>query len=181
MTSVGVVDRVKEIGELVALSAFYKDITTVQERGGGPYKGKKLALISEFDIEYRYDLRQARVEASSGFAEIVMPECTTRINTGNITIYDEQDGKWMGIPVNKCKPEDRNQLMVRARQNAAETARKKTKELLGQVERSAENTLCALLNALDVHNVKVTFSRSEATLDDMVEQFGQGNELDNTA
>jgi len=55
ITHKGVVDRIRELGDLVALTAFYKDIATKKSNNKlwDLLGGKKMAVISEFDLEYR--------------------------------------------------------------------------------------------------------------------------------
>lgn len=177
MESVGVIDRLKEIGELVALSAFYKDITVAKDEDGKLTAGKKMALISEFDLEYRYDLRSAVIADQQGVLHIRMPECTTKVNTGNIMIYDEQKGRLLGLPVSGFSTGDRNRLVKQARDNAVDIAKKKTEDLLGKIERSAEHTLKAFLAGCGVKDVSIEFTRSSATLTNMARQIGEIREL----
>lgn len=164
ITHKGVVDRIREIGELVALTAFYKDIATKKSTNKiwDLLGGKKMAVISEFDLEYRYDLHKADIKESNDKVKITMPICSTKVSTGEIEIYDEQSPNLFGIPIplTNFSIEDRNTLIAGARESATDTARKKTDELLPKIEKSARDTLTTLLEASGVENVEIEFTRS---------------------
>lgn len=164
ITHKGVVDRIREIGELVALTAFYKDIATKKSTNKiwDLLGGKKMAVISEFDLEYRYDLHKADIKESNDKVKITMPICSTKVSTGEIEIYDEQSPNLFGIPIplTNFSIEDRNTLIAGARESATDTARKKTDELLPKIEKSARDTLTTLLEASGVESVEIEFTRS---------------------
>jgi len=164
ITHKGVVDRIREIGELVALTAFYKDIATKKSTNKiwDLLGGKKMAVISEFDLEYRYDLHIADIKESNDKVKITMPICSTKVSTGEIEIYDEQSPSLFGIPIplTNFSIEDRNTLIAGARESATDTARKKTDELLPKIEKSARDTLTTLLEASGVENIEIEFTRS---------------------
>jgi len=81
ITHKGVVDRIREIGDLVALTAFYKDIATKRSNNKllDLFGGKQMAVISEFDLEYRYDLHKTVITENNDKVHIKMPICTTKV------------------------------------------------------------------------------------------------------
>ena len=179
VTHKGVVDRIREMGDLVALTAFYKDIATKKSTNKlwDFLGGKKMAVISEFDLEYRYDLHKAEIKESMDKVKITMPICSTKVSTGDIEIYDEQSPNLFGIPIplTNFSVDDRNALIAGARESATTTARKKTDELLPKIEKSARDTLTTLLQASGVENIEIEFTRSsqiEKELKSQMEQFG---------
>ncbi|MBU0528576.1 DUF4230 domain-containing protein, partial [bacterium] len=161
VTHKGVVDRIREMGDLVALTAFYKDIATKKSTNKlwDFLGGKKMAVISEFDLEYRYDLHKADIKESNNKVKIIMPICTTKVSTGDIEIYDEHSPNLFGIPIplTNFSVDDRNSLIAGARESATITARKKTDELLPKIEKSARDTLTTLLQASGVENIEIEF------------------------
>ena len=180
ITHKGIVDRIREIGELVALTAFYKDIATKKSNNKlwDLLGGKKMAVISEFDLEYRYDLHKADISVNNNKVTVKMPICTTKVNTGEIEIYDEKTPMILGIPIplTNFSVDDRNTLIAGARESATETARKKTDELLPKIEKSARDTLTTLLESSGIEDVEIKFSRSsqiEKELKTQMESFGK--------
>lgn len=174
-THKGVIDRIREIGELVALTAFYKDIATKKYNSKflDLLGGKKIAVISEFDLEYRYDLHKADIKLANDKVIVKMPICTTKVSTGDIEIYDEQTPNLLGIPIplTNFSIEDRNVLIAGARESATETARKKTDELLPKIEKSARDTLTTLLEASGIKNIEILFEKSTHTMQELKTQM----------
>jgi hypothetical protein len=94
------------------------------------------------------------------------------VNTGAIEIYHEQKGTLLGLlPLSSFGVEDRNKLLSMARGSAVETARKKTHELLGKIEKSARDTLTTLLLACDIQDVEIDFVRSSRTDSEIEKQM----------
>ena len=164
ITHKGVVDRIRELGDLVALTAFYKDIATKKSNNKlwDLLGGKKMAVISEFDLEYRYDLHKADIRINNSKVTVKMPICSTKVSTGDIEIYDEQTPMILGIPIplTNFSIDDRNALIAGARESATDTAQKKTDELLPKIEKSARDTLTTLLEASSVENIEIEFTHS---------------------
>lgn len=160
ISSYSVVDRVKDLGDMVALSAFYKEISTA-ESGGVPIllTDKRVALISEFEIEWRYDLRRVTSSDSNGIITVTMPPPKPRVNTGEITLHSTESGKLIGlIPVNTFSKDDWNRLVKKARENATASAKEQMKSgLLSRIEKSAQHSMEFLFESAGLPGVRIAF------------------------
>lgn len=175
--SYSIVDRIKDMGDLVALSSFYKEIATA-ETGGVPIllTDKRVALISEFEIEWRYDLRRVAVDKSNGVTTVIMPVPQPKVSTGEITLHSKEDGKFMGlIPVNTFSKDDWNKLVKKARESATAIAREQMKAgLLSRIEKAAKQVMIFLFESAGITELKIAFEpvhEIEKDLGDSIEQI----------
>ena len=110
----GSIDELRAIGELSAFRAVSKDLITHSDHTFGEFgrkylawafTRKKLAMVFEFEMDFRYDLRSEafRVRASPGadprdaLALIDMPACRVEVSIKDLAFYDEQRARAAAI------------------------------------------------------------------------------------
>lgn len=176
------IEQLRSVGELVAFKMISKEIVTTSQHWLGEIgkkyfqwflSTKKMAMIFEFDIEFRYNLRSPdfKIEQVRGNNYLLkMPPCLYQIHIRDINFYDEQNSKllpWLlpdllnrafGMGFNES---DKNQLKEEAKNQAAKLAEEIVKDLQPEVEKSAYHTLLALANNLGVEKIAIDFSQSK--------------------
>ncbi len=174
------IEQLRSIGQLSVFKVLTKEIVTEIDHAWGEIgkkylswilSGKKMAMIFEFEIDFRYDLRSPdfQITGSEGTYLLKMPECQHETNIRDIQFYDEQKSKlipWL-LPdlVNQIfgdgfTEEDKNRLKDAARRAAEAQAATLIASLGSDVERSARQTLQSLARAFGAENVSFEFRRS---------------------
>lgn len=197
----GSVDELRAIGELSVFKAVSKDLITHSDHTFGEFgrkylswafTKKKLAMVFEFEMDFRYDLRsgQFRVEAvqsltdvgpvsgtdrAPAVAVVDMPPCRVDVSVKDLAFYDEQRAKllpWLlpdlvqGFFDGSFNEDDKNRLIAAARTHAMTQAQSLAERYREQVERSAHTTLAMLMRPLGYPTVQVRFaSRQELSTD----------------
>jgi hypothetical protein len=155
------VESLKAVGELVALKLFTQQIVTAREHMLGDWgekwlawliSSKKTAMIFDFVVDFRYDLRSAQFvpRLAGNGVEFNMPPCYYEIQLKNIRIYDERAAafarlllpEWIGqIFGGRFTEDDKNRLIAAARTEAERLAGQLAGQYMKDVQRSAEATL----------------------------------------
>jgi len=170
------IEGLKAIGQLSVFRAFTKEIVTESDHSWGEIgkkyftwimSGKKMAMIFEFVIDFRYDLRSPdfQILESEGGYLLRMPVCQHEVQIKDIQFYDEQKGKlvpWLLGDVTAAfgggfSEKDRNRLKDEARLAAQAQAQSLIANLGSEVEISAKQTLQALARGFGVENVRFEF------------------------
>lgn len=159
-THQGIIDGIRDTGDLIALEAHYKDVGVHRTEGGYLVSEKKMLVICSFEMQFRFDLRKARLENRDGGAVLVLPPCQIKTLYKDIEFYDEQDGRVLHyiplvrdlMPSSKFTLEQRNEFIAKAKENAKEAARKSDEALLSKAEYNAEKTLQQLFRVLRVQD-----------------------------
>ncbi len=183
-------EDMRAIGELSVFKAVTKEIVTETGHTFGEFgrkylawafSKKKLAMIFEFDIDFRYDLRRndfvidTQVQQPSGIrqANITLPPCQCEVTIRDIHFYDEQKsaalpwllpsliGEAFGSGFSEA---DKNQLIAAAREHARSEAQALITKLKPEVERSARSTLTALAQSFGVKEVSIHFRSGDVPL-----------------
>jgi hypothetical protein len=175
------IQQLKAVGELSVYKVFTKEIVTEIDHAWGEigrkylswiFSVKKMAMIFEFEIDFRYDLRSAdfQIIESEGAYTLRMPPCLHETSIRDIRFYDEQKSKlvpWL-LPdlVNTLfgggfDEQDRNRLKDAARRAAETQAQSMIGGLRADVEKSAEQTLRSLARAFGAEQVRFEFPRSK--------------------
>ncbi len=176
------IEQLRSVGELVAFKMVTKEIVTASQHwfgeSGKKYfqwliSTKKMAMIFEFDIDFRYDLRSPdfKIEQQSeGQYTLKMPPCIYQVHIRDISFYDEQSSKFLPwlLPdlLNRAfgsvfSEEDKNQLKEEAKNQAAQLAEGVVNKLQSEVENSARQTLQTLTKGFDIKQVRIDFSQSK--------------------
>jgi hypothetical protein len=190
------IDELRAIGELSVFKAVSKDLITHSDHTFGEFgrkylswafTRKKLAMVFEFEMDFRYDLRseQFRVEAlrpaedvgpragvaqSPARARIDVPPCKVEVSIKDLAFYDEQRSRllpWLlpdllqGFFDGRFSEDDKNRLIGAARAHAMAQAQGLAERYREQVERSAHATLAMLVRPLGYPAVEVRFAQHQ--------------------
>jgi hypothetical protein len=176
------VENMKSVGELIVFKAFTKEIVTAARHWFGDagkryltwlVSNKKMAMVFEFEINFRYDLKSPDFtvsDAGEGKFNINMPQCLYDISIRRISLYDEQKSKllpWLlpglvseffGTSFNE---EEQNRLMDEALKQASLMADQLINRLSSEIEKSARQTMETLGKSFGAKSVVLDFSKSK--------------------
>jgi hypothetical protein len=186
------IDELRAIGELSAFKAVSKDLITHSDHTFGEFgrkylswafTKKKLAMVFEFEMDFRYDLRsdlfriQAEVSSpdaagriAAPHARIELPPCKVEVSIKDLAFYDEQRSRllpWLlpdllqGFFDGRFSEDDKNRLISAARAHAMAQAQGLAERYREQVERSAYTTLTMLVRPLGYPSVEVKFAQRQ--------------------
>ncbi|RYZ83525.1 MAG: DUF4230 domain-containing protein [Proteobacteria bacterium] len=151
-------ERIREMGELVALNAFVKEIVTQDINKDSFFTTTgKILLIYEFDVEFRFDLRQSKISNLDGIVKIHLPAPYAKVIPKKQVVYDERKASYLGILGVDISPELRNDLTETAKNKAVEQAGTLKEDLSGKLQASAISTLSAMAYGMGAKSVEVTF------------------------
>lgn len=176
------IEDLRSVGELVVFKIITKEIVTQADHWFGEWgkkyfqwlaSTKKMAMIFEFDIDFRYNLRSSdfviHAEGESNY-RLKMPRCFYEIYIRDISFYDEQNAKllpWL-LPdlLNRAfgpgfNESEKNRLKEEARRQAEQMAKTFAEKMQSEVQNSAKQTLEALAKGFGANEVVVDFSDSE--------------------
>lgn len=172
------IQQLKAIGQLSVFKVFTKEIVTEIDHSWGEIgkkylswilSKKKMAMIFEFQIDFRYDLRspdfQITEEEGGGYL-LRMPSCVHETSIRDIQFYDEQKSKFVPwllpdllntIFGDGFNEQDKNRLKDAARRAAESQAESMIVGFGPDVEQSAKQTLQSLARAFGAENVRFEF------------------------
>jgi hypothetical protein len=171
-------EGMRAVGELSVFKVITKEIVTETDYSFGEFgrkylrwafSQKKLAMIFEFQIDFRYDLRspQFSIVTTESAAQLTLPPVRAEISVRSLRFYDEQRSKLMpwllpdllnGAFGPGFTEEDKNRLLEGAAAHAQSHAHTLIEQLRPEVEASARATLLPIAYSLGVKNVQLTFS-----------------------
>ncbi|TAG05987.1 MAG: DUF4230 domain-containing protein [Betaproteobacteria bacterium] len=183
-------EGMRAVGELSVFKAITKEIVTETDYSFGEFgrkylrwafSQKKLAMIFEFQIDFRYDLRSPQFmieraidEAGGPHTLLQLPPVRAEISVRSLRFYDEQRSKFMpwllpdllnGAFGPGFTEEDKNRLLEGACAHAQSHAHQLIEQLRPEVEASARATLLPLANSLGAVNPKLAFSGNVVEID----------------
>ena len=177
------IEELRAIGELVVFKIITKEIVTAHDHWLGEVgkkyfrwliSNKKMAMIFEFEIDFRYDLRspEFKIDSEGETAyRLRLPPCVYETHIRDISFYDEQESKFMPwlVPdlLNRAlgagfNEEDKNRLKEEAKLQAAEMAKELTTKMRSEVQSSARQTLEALARGFGADRVTIDFGLGSA-------------------
>ena len=176
------IEDLRSVGQLVVFKIITKEIVTTAEHWLGEWgkkyftwlaSTKKMAMIFEFEIDFRYNLRSEDfvVEPTGQDSyKLKMPKCFYEIYIRDISFYDEQSAKllpWL-VPdlLNRAfgagfSEQDKNKLKEEAKHQASRIAEQFVRNMQSEVQGSARKTMEALAKAFGAEKVKVDFTDSK--------------------
>jgi len=173
------IQHMRSIGHLSVFKVITKEIVTQMDHTWGEFgqkylswviSGKKMAMIFEFEIDFRYDLRRSEFEIKErpdGGFTIMMPPCFYEAHIRDIRFYDEQKSRFLpwllpelvsGFVGGRFTEADKNQLVEAAKKHAEAQALGLIDSLQSEVQNSAKSTLTSISSALGADNVLFEFS-----------------------
>jgi hypothetical protein len=176
------IEGMRSVGELVVFKIFTKEIVTTAEHWFGEFgqkyftwlaSTKKMAMVLEFEINFRYNLRSPDFVIQTekeGHYRLIMPKCLYETSIRNISFYDEQNAKllpWL-LPdlINRAfgpgfTEKDKNRLIEEAKQQAVRMAKEFSEKMYSDVQKSATQTLEAIGRAFDAQVITLDFSKAQ--------------------
>ena len=194
---ISTVEKFKSVGELVVFKVFTKEIITTSDHWFGETgkkyfrwlaSEKKMAMIFEFDIDFKYDLQSPdfRVEpVSIGSYRLKMPKCLYESHIKSISFYDEQKAKFLPwlLPdllsnafSDSFSEETKNRLVMEAKNQASRMANELVKRMQSEVQKSARQTLELLAKGFGARETEIEFSDVEPTQESVNYRNGSGEE-----
>lgn len=174
------IEHMKSIGQLSVFKVVTKEIVTEIDHTWGDFgekylswivSGKKMAIIFEFEIDFRYDLRHPEFQITPGVDNsylIKMPPCFFDAHIRDIRFYDEQRSRFMpwllpellnGFLSGGFSESDKNKLVTAAKNHAAKQAVELIGSIQSEVENSAKTTLESISKALGARETTFEFPR----------------------
>lgn len=171
--------HLRAVGHLSVFKAVTREIVTETDHTWGELgkkylswilSTKKMAMIFEFEIDFRYDLRRPEftvVPAADGSVVVRMPPCHHDTRIRDIRFYDEQRSRllpWLlpdlvnGFLSGGFTEEDKNRLVAAARAHAESQARLLIDNLQPEVRASATATLQSLARAFGAERLVFDFT-----------------------
>lgn len=172
------IESMRSVGELVVFKIIAKEIATHSEHLFQEFgkkwmtwliSEKKMAMIFEFEIDFRYDLRSSDFEIEAderGRCHLKMPPCFYNVQLRNISFYDEQESRLLPelLPSLVTRifgggftEDDRNRLFEESRRAAEGLAADYVTRMKPEVEQSARETLENMARGLGMTEVTVDF------------------------
>ena len=173
------IEQLKAIGQLSVYKVMTKEIVTETDHTWGEFgdrylswmlSGKKMAMIFEFEIDFRYNLQSSQFtidEESEGAFRIGMPPCEHEVHIRDIRFYDEQGSKllpWLlpdllnGFLSGGFSEEDKNRLVDAAKGHAERQALELIENVQSEVRKSAKTTLESISRAFGAQQVEFDFA-----------------------
>jgi hypothetical protein len=182
ITARGSVDTFRSVGELVVLKVFTRQIVTSRDHMLGDWgekwmawllSSKQAAIIFDFVVDFRYDLRHDSFRAETmaeGGVHFTLPPTYYEIQLKGMQIYDEQKSafvpsvlpKWLGqVFGGNFGPEDKNQLIEAAKAEAEGLSKELVKSMRHEVQKSAEATLGSMARGMGYSELRFSFGDAE--------------------
>ena len=178
------IEQLRSIGQLSVYKVLTKEIVTETDHSWGEVgsrylswvlSNKKMAMIFEFAIDFRYNLQSPTFEISETGEDryaITMPPCEYEVNIRDIRFYDEQGAKlfpWLlpdllnGFLGGGFSEEDKNKLVDAAKNHAEKQALELINNIQSEVQKSAKSTLESISQAFGATHMDFTFTSRAAT------------------
>jgi hypothetical protein len=182
VTIYSTIQQLRSIGQLSVFRAVTKEIVTETDHSWGTFgkkylswvlSQKKMAMIFEFEIDFRYDLRRPEfqvTETGAASYKLTLPPCFYEVHIRDIRFYDEQGSKFMpwlvpdllnGFLAGGFSEEDKNNLIRSAKGHAEKEARKLIDTLQAEVQASARAVLSSIGKAFGAESFDFEFTRDE--------------------
>lgn len=172
------IEKLRSVGELVVFKVITKEIITASDHWFGETgkkyfrwlaSDKKVAMIFEFHIDFKYNLQSPDFGVDS-FGDksyrLKLPKCVYESHIKNISFYDEQDAKllpWL-LPqlISRAisdgfSEETKNRLIAEAKTQATKMAEELVLKMQPEVRKSAIRTLEVLARGFGAERVQVEF------------------------
>jgi Protein of unknown function (DUF4230) len=175
--------ELRSMGELSVFKVVTKDILTHSDHSFGEigrkylswaFTQKKLAMIFEFEVDFRFDLRSQALQIHTDStpngmrrASITLPPLRHDVRLKDVSFYDEQRARllpWL-LPdlVSSFLPggfneEDKNRLIAAARDHAQAQALQLSERYRPEIENSARQTLTSVTRSLGFATTEIKFA-----------------------
>lgn len=172
------VTSMRTVGELSVFRIMTKEVITASEHWFGEFGRKylnwllserRITLVIEFDIDFRYDLTDPRFEIKrrgEGDFELVLPPCRHEVLIRDMNIHSEDNSRLVPLIVPEVvgrvftggfSVEAKNKLIAETRDQASGFAGQLVAKATDRAQRSATQTLSMLAQGLGAERVDVRF------------------------
>jgi hypothetical protein len=172
------VTSMRAVGELSVFRIMTKEVITASEHWFGEFGRKylnwllserRITLVIEFDVDFRYDLTDPRFEIrrrGAGDFELVLPPCNHEVLIRDMHIHSEDNTKLVPLIVPEVvgrvftggfSVEAKNKLIAETREQASGFAAEMVARASDRAQRSASRTLSMLAQGLGAERVDVHF------------------------
>ncbi len=179
------IESMREVGELTVFRLVTKEIVTKADHAFGEtgkrylswlVSEKKMAMIFEFGIDFKFDLRSSdfRIEQrGEDKYHLSLPACMYTTNILDISFYDEQDSKLLPILIpdllnrvlgSGFDQGDKNALKDAARAEATHMAEQMVEKMHSDVRQSARQTLEAIARGFGAKQITLSFPDTSPVL-----------------
>lgn len=173
------IEQLRAIGQLSVYKVMTKEIVTETDHSWGEIGSrylswvlskKKMAMIFEFVIDFRYNLQSPLFEiAETGEATyaVTLPPCDYEVHIRDIRFYDEQGSKllpWLlpdllnGFLTTGFSEEEKNKLIDAAKSHAEKQAVELINNIQSDVQKSAKSTLESISQAFGAKHIDFSFT-----------------------
>lgn len=173
------IEQLRAIGQLSVYKVMTKEIVTETDHSWGEIGSrylswvlskKKMAMIFEFVIDFRYNLQSPLFEiAETGEATyaVTLPACDYEVHIRDIRFYDEQGSKllpWLlpdllnGFLTTGFSEEEKNKLIDAAKSHAEKQAVELINNIQSDVQKSAKSTLESISQAFGAKHIDFSFT-----------------------
>lgn len=177
------IEQLRAIGQLSAYKVMTKEIVTETDHTWGEFgtrylswvlSNKKMAMIFEFVIDFRYNLQSPQFEIKETGESayfITMPPCDYEVHIRDIRFYDEQGAKflpWLIGDLTKgflggFSEQDKNKLVDAAKGHAEKQALELINNIQSDVQKSAKSTLESISRAFGAEEIEFKFTTQKTT------------------
>jgi len=178
------IEQLRAIGQLSVYKVMTKEIVTETDHTWGEVgsrylswvlSNKKMAMIFEFVIDFRYDLQSPLFEieeTGEAVYTVTMPPCDYEVHIRDIRFYDEQGSKllpWLlpdllnGFLTTGFSEEDKNKLVDAAKGHAEKQALELINNIQSEVQKSAKSTLESISHAFGAEHIEFEFAPKGTT------------------
>jgi len=172
------VTSMRAVGELSVFRIMTKEVITASEHWFGEFGRKylnwllserRITLVIEFDVDFRYDLNDPRFQIESRGEEeyrLTLPPCRHEVLIRDMHIHSEDNTELLPMIVPEVigrvftggfSVEAKNKLIAETREQASGFAGELVAKATGEAQRSAAQTLSMLAQGLGVAKVDVHF------------------------
>ena len=134
-----------EAGDLVALVASNSAVEFWEQSTSWTYEGKEIIACCDYDLEYRFDLRKAKVDVvdpEQKMIRISLPPLKVNCSVRDLRVLKSDGGKSV-IGRYRIREDQINKVLDRAKEAATQAA-SGNQTNIGMAERSVKVTLVAL-------------------------------------
>ena len=175
------VKQMQSVGQLSVYKVLAKEIVSAEDHRFGEsgrkywswlFSTKKMVMIFEFDVDFRYDLRDPSFSISEkeGAYTMSMPPCRPEIRLKDLSFYDEQGGEFLPLALpdliskllgDRFDVKAKNQLKEQAKSQISVLAGELARELRVRVEESARQTMLLIARGYGVERLRIEFPEPE--------------------
>jgi len=171
----------RDVGELVVFRMVSQQIVTAEDHPAGRFRElvswlistKKMALVVEYGIDFKYDLRDPslKLEADEqGRVRMELPPLQFQPHVRDIQFYDERNARWLPFLLGditevfgpRFGESEKNKMLATARAQAESMAIASAAGLQSEVQASARRTLEALARGFGAPSLEIEFRDAPA-------------------